>query len=236
MKTILKDLSAVNEILIEEMEVMPDHIHLLISFKPKHAPSSIVKYLKGHSAKIFFQNHPEIRDSSFWGGHLWSHSYYMSTLGNMSQEVVEKYIRNQYTKWPRTHSSPDFVRRFLLLINWKKDTPMSWGILFSGLFLFLIMLFYGLAAFVYCSYFSVFVPFVNDLRQRISFHHINHGSQFFDFTHRTDFLILLNLYQSNYRSIKSDTVRLIIKAFRFFLSSGFSQYFNRFFWFIDFLR
>ena len=98
MKTIVKDLSAVNEILIEEMEVMPDHIHLLISFKPKHAPSSIVKYLKGHSAKIFFQNHPEIRDSSFWGGHLWSHSYYMSTLGNMSQEVVEKYIRNQYTK------------------------------------------------------------------------------------------------------------------------------------------
>ena len=98
MKTILKDLSAVNEILIEVMEVMPDHIHLLISFKPKHAPSSIVKYLKGHSAKIFFQNHPEIRDSSFWGGHLWSHSYYMSTLGNMSQEVVEKYIRNQYTK------------------------------------------------------------------------------------------------------------------------------------------
>ena len=98
------------------------------------------------------------------------------------------------------------------------------------------MLFYGLAAFVYCSYFSVFVPFVHDLRQRISFHHINHGSQFFDFTHRTDFLILLNLYQSNYRSIKSDTVRLIIKAFRFFLSSGFSQYFNRFFWFIDFLR
>ena len=98
MKTILKDLSAVNEILIEEMEVMPDHSHLLISFKPKHAPSSIVKYLKGHSAKIFFQNHPEIRDSSFLGGHLWSHSYYMSTLGNMSQEVVAKYIRNQYTK------------------------------------------------------------------------------------------------------------------------------------------
>ena len=55
MKTILKDLSAVNEILIEVMEVMPDHIHLLISFKPKHAPSSIVKYLKGHSAKIFFK-------------------------------------------------------------------------------------------------------------------------------------------------------------------------------------
>ncbi|MCD7950577.1 MAG: transposase, partial [Erysipelotrichaceae bacterium] len=35
---------------------------------------------------------------SFWSGHLWSHSYYMSTLGDMSRDVVETYIRNQYSK------------------------------------------------------------------------------------------------------------------------------------------
>ncbi len=58
----------------------------------------IVKYLKGHSARRFFDLHPEIRDNSFWGGHLWSHSYYMGTLGNMSKSVVEKYISNQYSK------------------------------------------------------------------------------------------------------------------------------------------
>lgn len=98
MKSILSKLAADKEISIEEMEVMPDHIHMLISFKPKYAPSDIVKYLKGHSAKQFFEKHPEIRDYEFWGGHLWSHSYYMSTLGNMSKEVVEQYIRNQYTK------------------------------------------------------------------------------------------------------------------------------------------
>lgn len=98
MERILRDLAGKGEIEIEEMQVMPEHIHLLVSFKPKYAASSIVKYLKGHSAKVFFQNHPEIRDSQFWGGHLWSHSYYMSTLGNMSREVVEKYIRNQNTK------------------------------------------------------------------------------------------------------------------------------------------
>lgn len=98
MKKILLGLAKLNDIEIEEMEVMPEHIHLLLSFKPKIAPSSIVKYLKGHSAKIFFQNHPEIRDHEFWGGHLWSHSYYMSTLGNMSKDVVEKYIQSQNTK------------------------------------------------------------------------------------------------------------------------------------------
>ena len=98
MKGILKTLADEKGILIEEMEVMPEHVHLLLSFKPKHAPSDIVKYLKGHSAKRFLDNHPEIKNHSFWGGHLWSHSYYMGTLGNMSREVVEKYIRNQYSK------------------------------------------------------------------------------------------------------------------------------------------
>ena len=98
MKDILMKLAAEGDIIVEEIEVMPEHIHMLISFKPKHAPSSIVKYLKGHSAKIFFKNHPEIRDNKFWEGQLWSHSYFMSTLGNMSKEVVEQYIRNQCTK------------------------------------------------------------------------------------------------------------------------------------------
>lgn len=98
MKGILNELADFKEIRIESMEVMPDHIHLLLIFKPKHAPSSIVKYLKGHSAKLFFQNHPEIREHELWGGHLWSHSYYMSTVGNMSKEVVEKYIEEQYNK------------------------------------------------------------------------------------------------------------------------------------------
>lgn len=98
MKQILLEQAALSDVTVETMEVMPDHIHMLIGFKPKYAPSDIVKALKGHSAKIFFKRHPEIRNQRFWGGHLWSHSYYMSTVGVMSKEVVERYIRNQHTK------------------------------------------------------------------------------------------------------------------------------------------
>ncbi|WP_281693216.1 IS200/IS605 family transposase [Agathobaculum desmolans] len=98
MKDILFKLAQDKETAIEAMEVMPDHVHMMISFKPKYTPSDIVKYLKGQSARKFFKSHPDIRSDSFWGGSLWSHSYYMSTLGNMSKEVVEKYIRNQHTK------------------------------------------------------------------------------------------------------------------------------------------
>ena len=98
MKDILSATAETGDILIEEMEVMPDHVHLLVSFKPKYAPTDVVKSLKGHSAKMFFKNHPDIREHHLWGGHLRSHSYYMSKLGNMSKDVVEQYIRNQYTK------------------------------------------------------------------------------------------------------------------------------------------
>ncbi|TSO27063.1 IS200/IS605 family transposase [Lactobacillus sp. LL6] len=95
MKELLVQIAQDNDILIEKMEVMPEHIHLLISFKPYKAASSVIKALKGRSAFLFFQNHPEIKKSQMWGGHLWSSSYYFGTVGNMSKEVVEKYINDQ---------------------------------------------------------------------------------------------------------------------------------------------
>ena len=98
MKDILNDIAIKADVIIKAMEVMPDHIHMMISFKPKYAPTSIVKTLKGHSALAFFKRHPEIKKQKLWGGHLWSHSYYMGTVGNMSKETVEKYINSQYSK------------------------------------------------------------------------------------------------------------------------------------------
>ncbi len=84
-----------NEIVIEEMEVMPDHVHVLISFPPGEVPTSAIKALKDRNAFIFLRRHPEIRRSQSWGGHLWSPGYYISTSGNMSKEAVEKHINDQ---------------------------------------------------------------------------------------------------------------------------------------------
>ena len=98
MKDILQNTADIADVLIEEMEVMPDHIHLLVSFKPKYSVTDIVKNLKGSSARIFVDRHPEIKHDKFWGGKLWSPSYYVGTLGNMSKETVRRYIQNQYSK------------------------------------------------------------------------------------------------------------------------------------------
>ena len=56
----------------------------------------IVKGLKGWTARKWFELYPETKQM-LWGGHLWSPSYFMSTLGDMSKEVVKNYIASQYT-------------------------------------------------------------------------------------------------------------------------------------------
>lgn len=97
LKNILINISEGNDSTIEKMEVMPDHIHLLLSFKPKYAPSSIVKSFKGASAREWFKLHPETKQQ-LWGGHLWSPSFFISTIGNVSEEMVKQYIESPIRK------------------------------------------------------------------------------------------------------------------------------------------
>ena len=95
---ILQHICDSHNITIQELEVMSDHIHLLISFNPKHAPSSIVKTIKGRSAREWFKQYPQTK-KDLWEGHLWSPSFFMSTIGNMSKDIVKKYIENQVSEY-----------------------------------------------------------------------------------------------------------------------------------------
>lgn len=98
MKNILKNIAKGNNIIIQSIEVLPDHIHLLISFPPDETPSSVVKSFKGTAAREWFKQYPETKQQ-LWKGHLWSPSYFMSTLGDMSKDIVAKYINNQLTTY-----------------------------------------------------------------------------------------------------------------------------------------
>lgn len=102
MKTILLSIAENKEIEVSSIEVMSDHVHMLISFKPKYAPSSMVKSLKGTSAREWFKLHPETK-SKLWGGHLWSPSFFMSTIGNVSENIVKQYIESQMQKSFKTN-------------------------------------------------------------------------------------------------------------------------------------
>ena len=97
MKAILKQLAYDIHIQIEHLEVMPDHVHMMLSFPPNMTPSDVVKNLKGSAARLWFKQHPETKQL-LYGGHLWSPSYFMSTIGNVSKEIVTQYIESQMQK------------------------------------------------------------------------------------------------------------------------------------------
>jgi putative transposase len=89
---------------ILELYVMGDHIHLFISATPFESPTGIIKILKGVSAKQLFSQHPEIR-TILRRGTMWSPSYYVGTAGNVSSEVIQRYIQEQQSHDGRRNSS-----------------------------------------------------------------------------------------------------------------------------------
>lgn len=83
------------------LEVQPDHIHLFLSIPPSIAVADAVKILKGTTARKLFVEFPELKQS-LWGGHLWSPSYYVGTAGNVSAEIIRRYIeRTEHIKGRR---------------------------------------------------------------------------------------------------------------------------------------
>jgi putative transposase len=73
------------------MEIMPDHIHLFVSSPPQNAPSLIVNWLKGISARMY----------NYWYGDTpikWTNSYYVGTTGTVTAETIKKYIEEQKSR------------------------------------------------------------------------------------------------------------------------------------------
>lgn len=81
------------EIDLIEGNIRADHVHLYISVPPKYSISQVMQWLKGKSATRTFEQFPELR-RKYWGGHLWSRGYFVSTVG-ITDEIIRNYIQNQ---------------------------------------------------------------------------------------------------------------------------------------------
>ncbi len=92
---ILMRVAEAYDIEIDEMEVMPDHVHLFLLAPPRHAPARVAQILKSLSARELFQRYPWLRQK-LWGGEFWGDGYFVRTVGDeVTAEVVRKYIRYQ---------------------------------------------------------------------------------------------------------------------------------------------
>lgn len=94
LKNKLLEIAKDNDITIEAMEIVSNHVHLLVSAKPKLSVTIMVKKFKGITGKWLFEQFPSLR-KQFWHGHIWSPSYYVSSIGQTTEEVIKKYIKSQ---------------------------------------------------------------------------------------------------------------------------------------------
>lgn len=94
-KQIFFNTAKVHDFQILEMEVMPDHVHLLIECNPRYGIMQCVKDLKRESSYILIREFPSIRKRIPC---LWTRSCFVATVGSVSLETVKEYINSQKGK------------------------------------------------------------------------------------------------------------------------------------------
>jgi putative transposase len=77
---------------IEALEIQPDHVHLFVASDPTEAPQRLANQFKGFTSRILRQKYPHLRSRL---PSLWSRSYYVGTIGHVSEETVKRYIEAQ---------------------------------------------------------------------------------------------------------------------------------------------
>ena len=93
LKEIIKTLCEYKKVEIVNGAVCKDHVHLNVQIPPKLSISQFMGYLKGKSALMIYDRHPQQR--SKWDKSFWAKGYYVSTVGTVTESVVKKYIKEQ---------------------------------------------------------------------------------------------------------------------------------------------
>ena len=88
---------------LQEMNVQPDHIHLVVSVPPKVSVSELMGTLKGKLAIKLFKSYPKMKEKPYWGNHFWARGYFVSTIG-IDEELIKRYVKYQEEEEKRAES------------------------------------------------------------------------------------------------------------------------------------
>ena len=95
LKVLLIEKAKEIEVVIEKMEVMPDHVHLFVKCDPTDSPQWVVGQLKGYTSYILRKEFKWLKSRL---PTLWTRSYYCESVGHISEKTIKKYIEEQKNK------------------------------------------------------------------------------------------------------------------------------------------
>lgn len=82
------------------MNIMKDHVHLLIQLKPNESVSSVVQTLKGGTSKKIREEFEDELVEFLWGDSLWCDGYFAETIGQLDEATIRTYIKEQQESMP----------------------------------------------------------------------------------------------------------------------------------------
>ena len=88
----------INEVILDtksnlyELEIMPDHVHLLLEVDPQFGVHKLIKTIKGRSSRLLREEFLFLKKRI---PTLWTHSYFIATVGGAPLKVIKKYIEEQ---------------------------------------------------------------------------------------------------------------------------------------------
>ena len=98
-RDLIREICGAEDVEILKGHIRPDHVHLLLSLPPNKAPSQVMQAIKGKSSHSLIMNYRTL-NREFWGRHLWARGYFACTSGNVTDEVLKKYIETQDAEPP----------------------------------------------------------------------------------------------------------------------------------------
>ncbi len=92
LKELIKDIAVKYQAEIIELEIMPDHVHLLVEVDPHYGIHRLIRQIKGQTSRILRQEYPWLRSRI---PTLWTNSYFVSTVGGAPLAQIKQYIEQQ---------------------------------------------------------------------------------------------------------------------------------------------
>jgi putative transposase len=93
-RELIRQICTRHDVEILRGHVRPDHVHLLLSVPPSMAPSRVMQLIKGKTSHKLLQEFRTLR-KTYWGRHFWARGYFVATSGNVTDEMLKRYIEMQ---------------------------------------------------------------------------------------------------------------------------------------------
>ena len=93
-RDLLRRIAMEHDLIILSGKIAKDHVHIFLSYRPNQEVSRIVQWLKGISSRVLLQEFSHLR-RKFWGRHFWARGYLAVSSGNITDEMIKKYIEEQ---------------------------------------------------------------------------------------------------------------------------------------------